>query len=83
MWLRQSCWISVIILCASLAGVVQSVEAKETDTAEPIQGISASVHPDLFTGVLTTSVPLLVLMAAAVVWFGLASRPRTRAVVGP
>lgn len=60
MWLRQSCWIRVIMLCGILGGIVQSGDAKETDTAEPIQGISASVQPDLFTGALTTSVPLLV-----------------------
>lgn len=60
MWVCLSRWISVIILCGILGGFLPSVEAKETDTAEPIQGISASVQPDLFTGVLTTSVPLLV-----------------------
>ncbi len=60
MWLHNSRWLCLVVLCASLAGVVQPVSAKEKDSSEPIQGISASVQPDLFTWVLTTSVPLLV-----------------------
>ena len=60
MWLHTVRAWCLVLLCGSLAGIVQPVSAKETDTAEPIQGISASVQPDLFTGVLTTSVPILV-----------------------
>ena len=60
MWFHTVRAWCLVVLFGSLAGIVQPASAKETDTAEPIQGISASVQPDLFTGVLTTSVPLIV-----------------------
>ena len=52
MWLHTVRAWCLVLLCGSLTGVVQPASAKETDTAEPIQGISASVQPDLFTGIM-------------------------------
>ena len=56
--MRRLFGLALILAISHTLFAVNASSAKETDADVPLTGISASLQPDLFTGILTGSIPI-------------------------